>query len=51
VSFQIVVRRLAERDIVEAEDWYEIRRAGLGAEFREALIALLERGCWKRARK
>ena len=40
---RIVVRRLAERDIIDAEDWYDAQRLGLGLEFREVLTDLLGR--------
>ena len=37
MSLVVVVRPLAERDLEDAEDWYESRRKGLGIEFREAI--------------
>ena len=37
MSFQVVVRPLAELDLADAEDWYESRRPGLGSEFLEAV--------------
>ena len=33
----------AETDALETRDWYENRRAGLGAEFRRALDETIER--------
>jgi plasmid stabilization system protein ParE len=43
VKYQIIVRRLAERDLEEAEDWYNDQQSGLGAEFRDVVSDLLER--------
>lgn len=37
MSPRVAVRRAAELDIQEAEDWYEARRPGLGTEFRAAI--------------
>lgn len=43
MSLVVVVRPLAERDLEDAEDWYESRRQGLGGEFREAAGAAFAR--------
>ena len=43
MSYPIGVRGLAERDLEEAEDWYNRQRPGLGAEFREFVSDLFER--------
>jgi len=34
--FHPFLRKSAERDLEATEDWYELQRPGLGAEFREA---------------
>jgi plasmid stabilization system protein ParE len=43
VKYGIIVRRLAERDLEEAEDWYNQQQHGLGAEFRQTIDDLLAR--------
>lgn len=43
MKYHIVVRRLAERDLEQAEDWYNEQRPDLGAEFRGAISDLFER--------
>ena len=43
MAFAVVVRQLAEQDIVEAQRWYEEQRANLGSEFGEAVDELLNR--------
>jgi plasmid stabilization system protein ParE len=43
VSHQLVVRPLAERDLLEAQQWYESQRSGLGADFRSTIAGLLGR--------
>lgn len=43
MKYHVVVRRLAERDLEQAEDWYNEQRPGLGAEFRGAISDLFER--------
>ena len=40
---QIVVRRLAEQDLEQAQDWYEEQRPGLGSEFRQTIDGLFDR--------
>jgi plasmid stabilization system protein ParE len=40
---QVVFRREASVETLEAFNWYEANRAGLGAEFRNALDATIER--------
>jgi len=42
MSWRVVVRPEAEGDIVEAVQWYENQREGLGREFREAVIQILD---------
>jgi plasmid stabilization system protein ParE len=39
---ELVILPEAERDIAEAYDWYEARRAGLGAEFLNCVNACLQ---------
>ena len=43
MKFGIIVRRLAERGLEEAEDWYNRQRNGLGSEFRQTIDGLLAR--------
>ena len=43
MKYQIVVRRLAERDLEKAEDWYNEQQSGLGSEFRGAISDLFVR--------
>jgi len=43
VKYHIVVRRLAEGDLEEAEDWYNEQQPGLGSEFRGAISDLFGR--------
>ncbi len=42
MSWRVVARPDAQIDIAEAAQWYEARREGLGAEFREAVIQVLD---------
>lgn len=37
MSYKIALRSLATIEIIEAYDWYELQRAGLGQEFLEEL--------------
>jgi toxin ParE1/3/4 len=43
LSLPTVVRPLAESDLADAKDWYESRRYGPGAGFREAAGEALAR--------
>jgi plasmid stabilization system protein ParE len=43
VKYDVFVRRLAEHDLEEAEDWYNEQQSGLGSEFRGAIADLFER--------
>jgi plasmid stabilization system protein ParE len=43
VKYNIVVRRPAERDLEEAEDWYDEQQSGLGTEFRGSVSDLFGR--------
>jgi plasmid stabilization system protein ParE len=43
VKYGIIVRRLAERDLEEAEDWYNEQQFGLGSEFHETINDLFAR--------
>jgi plasmid stabilization system protein ParE len=43
VSRRVSFRPEAEAEALETRDWYEGRRAGLGAEFRAALEETIER--------
>ena len=40
VNYQVIVRPLAERDILDAKAWYDLRRPGLGSEFLDTLDEL-----------
>lgn len=42
MSWRVVVRPDVEQDMAEAAAWYETRREGLGTEFREGVIQVLE---------
>jgi toxin ParE1/3/4 len=42
MNWRVVVRPEAQGDITEAAQWYENHQAGLGGEFREAVIEVLE---------
>jgi toxin ParE1/3/4 len=43
VSYQLIVRALAEDDLLEAQRWYEAQQSGLGGEFRAAIDSLFTR--------
>ena len=43
MSLRLVVRPLAEQDLVETQGWYEEQRPGLGDEFRLIVDKLLGR--------
>ncbi|HEX3555955.1 MAG TPA: type II toxin-antitoxin system RelE/ParE family toxin [Thermoanaerobaculia bacterium] len=42
MSFPIIVRPLAERDLLEAQRWYEGKNPGLGEQFRRRIDDVLE---------
>lgn len=45
MSYVLIIRRRAESHIVEAHDWYEKQKTGLGAEFLlsiDAIFSLLQ---------
>ncbi|MES1940708.1 hypothetical protein T5B8_10717 [Salinisphaera sp. T5B8] len=41
--YNVYLRRAAERDVVEAQQWYEQQQAGLAAEFNAEFNALMDR--------
>jgi hypothetical protein len=41
LSYRVYVRSAAERDIVEAQNWYEAQQQGLAAEFHAEFSAML----------
>jgi toxin ParE1/3/4 len=43
VSYRLLVRPLAEQDLLEAQRWYDVQQAGLGHEFRLTIDAVLRR--------
>ena len=43
MSLPIVLRPEAQRDLLEARDWYEQRRAGLGEAFAERVDQMFSR--------
>jgi plasmid stabilization system protein ParE len=43
VKRQILVRQSPEKDLLEAQRWYEERQPGLGGEFLTAIDGLLKR--------
>lgn len=42
MSFSIVIRPLAERDLLEAQLWYEAKEVGLGEKFRSRIDDVLK---------
>ena len=40
---RVIVRPLAERDLLDASGWYELRKVGLGGEFLDAFADLQDR--------
>ena len=43
MTYDVIVRPLAEQDLEDAQRWYDDQRAGLGAEFRQSVDQLLVR--------
>ncbi|WP_043765632.1 type II toxin-antitoxin system RelE/ParE family toxin [Algiphilus aromaticivorans] len=43
MTYRVRIRRPAEADIQQAEDWYDEQRPGLGVDFRSEVISLLYR--------
>ncbi len=43
VAYRVSLRRQAGDDVLEVQQWYESRRAGLGREFAEAVDGLVMR--------
>jgi plasmid stabilization system protein ParE len=43
LSYDVYVRRAAERDVSEAQTWYDEQQPGLAAEFNTELNAILDR--------
>jgi toxin ParE1/3/4 len=43
VSLPLTVGRLAEQDLLHAQEWYEEQRPGLGGEFRQQVDDLFAR--------
>lgn len=43
MSYTVFVRGAAERDVAQAQKWYEEQRAGLAAEFQAEFGAVLSR--------
>lgn len=43
MPYNIIIRLLATTEIIEAFDWYETQRAGLGNEFLDELDSFYER--------
>ncbi|WP_353218802.1 hypothetical protein [Salinisphaera sp. S4-8] len=41
--YNVYLRRAAERDVFEAQQWYEQQQAGLAAEFNAEFNALIDR--------
>jgi toxin ParE1/3/4 len=42
MTYALIVRAEAEADLLQAADWYEVRREGLGTVFLEEVNRLLE---------
>jgi hypothetical protein len=45
VSLPFVLHSLAERDVLDAWEWYELQQPGLGDRFVAAVGATIERRC------
>ena len=43
MSYQLIVRPLAQEDLLEAQRWYEAQQSGLGGEFRAAIDSVFGR--------
>jgi plasmid stabilization system protein ParE len=43
LSFPVIIRPLAERDLLEAQNWYRPKAPGLGARFRSSVEEVLKR--------
>jgi plasmid stabilization system protein ParE len=43
VALEVVFRPQAEDEVIEAREWYEARRAGLGREFGQEVDSLIAR--------
>ena len=43
MSYTVNVRHAAERDVVEAQHWYEQQRAGLAAQFHDEFARVIGR--------
>jgi plasmid stabilization system protein ParE len=41
LSYRLLIRPRAERDLVEVQQWYEAQRPGLGREFRAEVDKIL----------
>jgi hypothetical protein len=42
MNWQVVARPQAENDILEAAEWYDAQRAGLGDEFIEEILTVFD---------
>lgn len=42
MTWQVVTRPQAEDDVIEAADWYDTQRAGLGDEFIEEILVIFD---------
>jgi len=42
MKWEVVARPQAEDDVLETADWYDAQRAGLGWEFIEEILAVLD---------
>jgi plasmid stabilization system protein ParE len=43
VTYRVIVRPLAERDLLDAKTWYDLRRPRLGTEFLDTFDELRDR--------
>jgi toxin ParE1/3/4 len=43
MSQRVIVLEQAEEELIEAQEWYETQRSGLGEEFRSAIDEAMER--------
>jgi plasmid stabilization system protein ParE len=42
MTWEVVVRPQAEDDVLDAADWYDSQRAGLGVEFVDEIVAVFD---------
>jgi hypothetical protein len=48
--YSIIFTQAARAELIEAQDWYEAKAAGLGTRFRQAIDALIVIACFHASR-